>query len=196
MPVQAGTFDTRLVPASEAERRWRVRELGLWMFLGTIVMLFAAFTSALVVRKSGGDWLTFELPQILWFNTAVIAVSSLMLEGVRRAGRRSRRAATPWVVATVSLGLVFLAGQVQAWRELVASGVFLPTNPSSGFFYILTGAHAVHMVAALMVLGMLLVRTVRRSHDGEWPFFASLASTFWHFLTVVWLYLFLILNYV
>lgn len=181
-------------PLSEVERRWRIRELGLWMFLGTVVMLFAAFTSALVVRRSGQDWIAFDLPGLLWFNTGVIALSTLTLEAARRIGSRARGAATALVVATSALGLMFLAGQLAAWRVLVAAGVFLQTNPSSGFFYILTGAHAVHLAAALAVLFWLFAWTIRRRREDEWPYFMNLASTFWHFLTVVWLYLFVVLQ--
>ena len=132
--MPAAVLTVPQISRSEVERRWRIRELGLWMFLGTVVMLFAAFTSALVVRQSGEDWRTFDLPSILWFNTAVILVSSVPMQAARRAGRHARELAVALIGLSSVLGLVFLAGQLEAWRILVRVGVFLPTNPSSGFF--------------------------------------------------------------
>jgi cytochrome c oxidase subunit 3 len=173
--------------------RWHLREVGLWMFLGTLVMLFAAFTSALVVRQSSGDWVDIPLPFILWINTAVIGASSLTLEWARRAGRSEPRRAMPWVSVTAVLGLVFLTGQIQAWRALAAAGLYVPTTPAASFFYVLTGLHAAHLAAALACLAYLLARTVS-PRAGEWPYLASTVATFWHFLAVVWLYLMVLLE--
>lgn len=179
---------------AEVAERWHLREVGLWMFLGTVVMLFAAFTSAIVVRKSSGDWVAVHLPLIVWANTAVLIISSVTLERGKRIGALDQRAALGWVAATGVLGSLFFAGQIEAWRELARLGLFLPTTPSASFFYVLTGVHAVHVVAALACVACLLVRTLRRARAVEWPYLASAVSTFWHFLTAVWVYLLLVLQ--
>jgi cytochrome c oxidase subunit 3 len=178
----------------DVAERWHLREVGLWMFLGTVVMLFAAFTSALVVRRSGSDWVDVHLPSILWVNTAVLALSSVTLERARRAGAMQPRGALASIAATLLLGAVFCAGQIEAWRDLAAAGVFLPTTPAASFFYILTGLHVVHLVAALVCLAVLAAATVRPTPAGEWRYRAGMVSTFWHFLTGVWVYLLLVLQ--
>jgi cytochrome c oxidase subunit III len=180
--------------AREIAERWHLREVGLWMFLGTLVMLFAAFSSALVVRKSSGDWIEIHLPLVMWVNTAVLVFSSATLEWGRRAGLAAPKTARWSIVATCVLGAVFFTGQVEAWRQLSAAGVFLPTSPSASFLYVLTGVHAVHLVAALASVTYLLGRTIRASRAAEWSFLAGAVSTFWHFLTGVWVYLLLLLQ--
>ena len=157
-------------------------------------MLFAAFTSALVVRRSSGDWVDVRLPAVLWANTLVLIVSSATLERARRLGAADRRAAVSWVGATGVLGGLFFAGQLEAWSELARLGVYLPTTPSASFFYVLTGAHAVHVVAALACVVVLLAKTVGRGERHEWPYVAGAVSTFWHFLTAVWIYLLAVLQ--
>jgi len=180
-----------------AQREETVR-LGLWIFLATVAMLFAAFTSAYVVRRSGSDWTRINLPAVLWLNTVILAASSLVLEAGAWFGRRRQ-----WVAASGSLGAAlalgagFLLGQAQAWRQLMDAGVFLPASPHSSFFYMMTGAHAVHVVAALAVLGWASVRTwigEGRSDFRRWTSTLGTARTFWHFLFGVWAVVFLVLS--
>lgn len=180
--------------ARATAERWHLREVGLWMFLGTLVMLFAAFSSALVVRRSSGDWVALHLPFVLWPNTVILILSSVTLERGRRAGLAAPSSALRNIVATCVLGAIFCAGQVDAWRALSAAGLFLPTSPSASFFYVLTGVHVVHLAAAVTCVGYLLFRTVRSTRTAEWPYLAGTISTFWHFLTFVWIYLLLVLQ--
>jgi cytochrome c oxidase subunit 3 len=170
--------------------------LGLWMFLGTVTMLFAAFTSAYIVRRAGSDWRPVELPAILWLNTAVLAASSVALEASSRLGERSRWQ-TAWAAsgAALALGVAFLAGQIAAWRQMMAAGVYLPTSPHSSFVYMLTGAHGVHVVAALAVLAWAFAWTRVAAQDPRaWAARMSLSRTFWHFLGGVWLFLFALVS--
>jgi cytochrome c oxidase subunit 3 len=178
----------------ELAMRWHVRDVGLWMFLGTVAMLFAAFTSALVVRMSSGDWIDVQLPAVLWLNTSVLVMSSATLERARRVGAAQRRAAVKWVVATCALGSLFFGGQIEAWRELSRQGVYLPSSPSAAFFYVLTGVHGAHLVAALVCVMVLLAKTARSAEWRDWPYAAGAVSTFWHFLAGVWIYLLIILQ--
>lgn len=180
---------------TRSARRDDVVHLGVWMFLATVVMLFAAFTSAYIVRRSASDWTPIELPWILWVNTAVLVASSLALEGGRFASRRGKIvSARHGLLAAAGLGLVFLAGQVTAWRELVAQGVYLPTSPHSSFVYILTGVHGVHVAAGLVLLIYTATRmwnvSARRDREAATGRLITASATFWHFLAVLWLYVF------
>jgi cytochrome c oxidase subunit 3 len=172
------------------------RQLGLWMFLGTVTMLFAAFASAYIVRRSGTDWQHVTLPSVLWLNTLVLAMSSGALEAAARYGRQRR-----WNLARAAfggafiLGLLFLGGQVSAWQAARAAGIYMPANPHASFFYVLTGAHAVHIVAALTVLawGLALTRT-SNGDSHAWDARMSICRTFWHYLGGVWVFLFALMS--
>jgi cytochrome c oxidase subunit III len=168
--------------------------------LAGITMTFAAFTSALVVRAGGAkDWRHLTLPPILLLNTAFLFVSSVTLEVARRRvtafarGLNTNKAiALRWLYLTLGLGLAFVAGQYAAWLELKSQGLYLATNPSSSFFYVLTAAHVLHVLGGLgglvLVIGRLSkpVPTLRRST-------LDTASYYWHFMDVLWVYLLLLL---
>ncbi len=159
---------------------------GVWVGIATITMSFAAYTSALLVRQgAGSDWQHFRLPSILYFNTVLLLVSSGTIELGRRRGYA-------WLIFTLGLGLLFIAGQVLAWRNLAAQGLFLATNPSSSFFYVFTVLHALHLLGGIVALGYVLVRL--RAPTGGPPLTAlGAVSLYWHFMDVLWLYLLVIL---
>ncbi len=174
----------------------RTYRTGMWMALVAIVMLFAAFTSALVVRKGiSNDWARTELPRILWLNTALLMASSVTLELSRRSlaagwGERFAR----WLYVTVGLGLAFLAGQLLAWRELASRGVYLATNPSSSFFYLLTGAHGVHLLGGLAALLYLVFRAGRIALALERRTAVDVTAIYWHFMDGLWIYILFLLS--
>ena len=186
-------MNAALLTDQDLARREEVTRVGLWIFLGTVAMLFGAFTSAYVVRRSGSDWRAFPLPAILLTNTIVLVLSSAALETGWRIGRAGWwRIANAAFAVAIALGATFLAGQWLAWRELQSAGFYLPANPSSSFFYLMTGAHALHVIAALAVLAYGAVLTWRGDGRRRWRAWASsiaLCRTFWHFLLGVWIYL-------
>ncbi|MEO8636646.1 MAG: cytochrome c oxidase subunit 3 [Gemmatimonadales bacterium] len=160
---------------------------GVWIGIATITMSFTAYTSAMVVRQgSGADWQHVALPRILYVNTLLLLLSSGTLE----AGRR--RLSVAWLSITMALGLLFIAGQVLAWRELASLGVYLATNPASDFFYIFTALHGLHLLGGIVALGYVMVR-LRVSRGGPPLAALSAASLYWHFMAVLWLYLLLVL---
>ena len=122
---------------------------GIWVVVYAITMTFAALTSALIVRKGASlDWQSFTLPSILYLNTALLLGSSVTLEIARRRvatfmGGVAIPGESParWLYITLGLGLLFVTGQYVAWSRLRAEGLYLATNPSSSFFYLLTAAH-------------------------------------------------------
>jgi cytochrome c oxidase subunit 3 len=129
---------------------------------------------------------------VLWANTAALLASSAALEVARRRLRRWEPGTFAWLVATGALGAAFVLGQVAAWRTLSARGFLLASNPHNSFFYILTGLHVVHLLGAFGWLAAVLWKAHRMKYtpgqDG-----LGLFATFWHFLGVLWVYLFLLL---
>ncbi len=169
-------------------------QLGLWALLGTLTMLFAGFTSAYLVRRAGSDWQAISMPPILWFNTGVLLVSSFTLEAARNAMKRWRTEALQgWLFSTVALGLIFLAGQVNAWQQLAAQGAYLPTSPHSSFVYMLTAVHGLHVVGGLAALFYGLIQVWRSRWTPAEPNPLPVCATYWHFVDGVWLYLFALL---
>ncbi len=163
--------------------------LGLWIFLGTVTMLFAGFTSAYLVRQAGLDWRPLPRPPILWINTGVLLLSSALLE----IGRRRSASVHGWVSGATMLGVLFVLGQLLAWRALRAQGIYLPTNPHSSFFYILTGVHGAHVIGGVIALLSVLVLMWRGASEDRICRRLALCATYWHFVGGLWLYLLLVL---
>jgi cytochrome c oxidase subunit III len=164
---------------------------GLLVLLAASVMLFAAFTSAFFVRRGlSNDWVDTPLPHILWVNTAVLLASSGALELARRALRTGRRTAFNryWTLATV-LGALFLGGQYMAWRQLNDAGIYLASNPSSSFFFLLTCVHAVHLLGGMTALGYIDVEAMLLRLGPGKRTAVDVSAYFWHFLDAVWIYL-------
>lgn len=168
--------------------------IAVWLLVAAITILFAAFTSTYLVRRGETDWRVGPLPSILWVNTAVLLVSSATMEWARWRGRRGHLdGLRAGLTVTAALGVAFLLGQIQAWRELVAAGVYLATNPHAAFFYLLTGAHGVHLIGGVTGLVYVLIK-VRRAADAAGTLdTVDAAATYWHFLDGLWLYLFVVL---
>lgn len=181
----------------DAAKRIETAKLGVWVALGSITMLFAAFTSAYIVRSAGEDWIPLAVPPLLWLNTAVILLSSVAMELARRAFVSWRPVAfRKWLVATAVLGVLFLIGQVVAWGQLAEQGIYLQSHPHSSFFYVLTGVHAVHLLAGVLALVYLLVLATRYELTPGESSSPSVCATYWHFVGAVWVYLMVVLFYV
>jgi cytochrome c oxidase subunit III len=167
---------------------------GIWIGLAAIFTMFGAFTSAAVVREgSADDWEHIALPSILYLNTAVLLVSSVVLEIARRRVRAADTVSAPafrWTASTLALGFAFLVGQVVGWMQLRARDVKLVTGPSDAFFYVLTVLHACHVLGGLC--GITRVMLLMKSHTLRRSTFDA-AACYWHFMGLLWLYLLLLL---
>ncbi|MBI4546160.1 MAG: cytochrome c oxidase subunit 3 [Gemmatimonadetes bacterium] len=169
--------------------------MGLMAVLATVTMLFAAFTAAVLIRRTGADWRPVALPWIAWPNAALLLVSSGLLELGRAAARQERpRRLALFLGAAAVLGLVFLAGQVALWRMLAARGIFLPTSPHASFLYTLSAVHGAHVLGGLAALGWTLRRALRGAYSRTRHAGLTHAAVYWHFVDVVWIYLLVLLS--
>ncbi len=161
--------------------------LGMRFALAAITMLFIALTSAYVVRQGlDPEWRMIHRPAVLWVNTIVLLASSLTIEKARRATRSGTR----WLVLTLVLGAAFVIGQLIAWRELSAEGVYLSTNPHSSFFYLLTGLHGLHLMGGIAALSYIVGRGSDEDLRARW---IGATALYWHFMDGLWIYLFVLL---
>jgi len=183
-------------PLRFSPARYRI---GIWVAMGSILMLFTALTSAYIVRSaSGNDWQPIAMPKVLWLSTLLILVSSVTMEISRRSLKQQDNAGYGrWLVITVALGLGFLASQLVAWRQLVRQGAYMASNPYNSFFYLFTAAHGLHLFGGILALIYLLLRTRRKREtiDGELRRVgaADAATVYWHFMDGLRVALFLLL---
>ena len=163
---------------------------GIALGIVSILMFFMALASAFLVRRgTSGDWIPVHLPAVLWLNTLALLTSSITLERARSALSRLDYSGfrNLWIVTTV-LGVLFLIGQLAAWRQLVAQGVFMASNPASSFFYIFTAAHGLHILGGIGALLYVLVRKFDNTRIAL-PTAAEVASYYWHFMDGLWIFL-------
>ena len=198
--------------------RLRRARLGLIVGMVAVMMFFISFTSALIVRKGVPslnprtgqmvlDWIAVNLPvRLLLFNTLLLLVSSLTVEFARRRAARQaalapvqsipgvslgRERNLPWLWISVVLGAGFLVGQGMAWQVLEDRGFYVSTNPSSSFVYLLTAAHAVHLLGGLVAL--LYAASIRRKSLEAKRIIVDICAWYWHFMALLWIYIFVLL---
>ncbi|MBK0402310.1 cytochrome c oxidase subunit 3 [Adhaeribacter sp. BT258] len=169
-----------------------------WLLIVSIIMLFAAFTSAYIVRRSEGNWQEFAFPQGLLWNTIVIVLSSVTMQLAYFAAKKDNFGALKVTLfLTFALGIVFLAGQWFVWEDLVAIKIFFGgnnANPSGSFIYVLTGVHGFHLITGLVFLLIVLVSTFNFKVHSKKMLSLELCTTYWHFLGALWVYLYVFLT--
>ena len=171
------------------------QKFALWLFIVSIVMLFAALTSAYIVKQSDGNWLSFDLPGIFAVNTIIIAISSLTMHLAYLAAKRDAVNKVKWMlIITVVLGLIFLVGQYISWSELVKNDIFFVSNyASASFIYVFTGLHGFHIISGIVFLLITLRSSIKSEIYSKKLVLIEMCMTYWHFLGGLWLYLYLFL---
>lgn len=165
-----------------------------WFVLLVVMMTFGGLMGAYVVVATNGEseWQPFNLPPQLWLSTLILACSSVCLQIAKNAiDREEHRTAKKWLIATTALGAAFISSQLISWLALVNRGLYMRGNPYAGFFYILTVAHAAHVLGGIVALGAIQIRAWHPStDDAELKYRKDLARSvgyYWHFLGLLWL---------
>ena len=182
-----------------ATRRNKIhpKKLALWVSLVSLVMMFTALTSAYIVRRAGGNWLEFSIPNIFYVNTLVIIVSSITLHAAYVAFKREAALAYKMLLSlTFVLGIAFIVLQYIGWEQMAAAGLDIRINPSTSFIYAISGLHALHVIGGIAVLSVALVMAfvleVKQSPARKLRL--ELTLTYWHFVDVLWIYLIVFLS--
>lgn len=179
---------------------FRPKKFLMWLFIITSFMLFAALTSGFIVYTAGDPsrGIKMILPKLFLYSSIVIVASSVTLHMSFLAAKKLQFAKQKlYLLLTIILGVVFFALQLMSWKGFVENGVFFVNpNASQSFLYVLTGAHLLHIFAGIIVLINALTGIVKNIPQVKNIFKMEMASIFWHFLDILWIYLyvFLLLN--
>lgn len=166
--------------------------VGVWLVLISVTMLFAALTSAYVFNRA--QRMPIVMPKVLWVSTAIILTSSVTLEFARRAlKRRIERRFRIWIALTTALGFCFLFAQLVAWRDLSESGFYINRNLHSGYSYLFTGLHGIHLIGGLVALAFVTLRDPERWTALRRRVAVDVTALYWHFLDGLWIVLFVLL---
>src|SRR3954468_16105228 len=183
---------------SADSERLHPHKFTLWVGIGSIIMMFAALTSAYIVRHSQQNWLEFNLPKVFWYSTAVIILSSVTMHlSLKAFLARERLRYRLLLGATALLGVLFAVLQGFGFYDLYSRGIQIigeGSNPSASFLGVITGLHVVHVLGGVVALLIIYIKaySTRIKTYNSMPL--EILSVYWHFVDILWIYLFIFLN--
>lgn len=176
--------------------------IAMWFLLLVVTMTFGGLIGAYIVISTNGvmEWTPFNLPLQVWISTNLILASSITYTIAQKAlSKNNQQKAKNWLLATTVIGGIFIASQILAWIELNNKGVNLEKNPYAGFFYVLTGVHALHVIGGIIALGYIVLRTWQETAIEEElekrKTLSNAVGWYWHFMDGLWIVLFLLLGF-
>jgi cytochrome c oxidase subunit 3 len=163
-------------------------------FIAVATSLFGLFLSAYMMRMKLGDWTALSEPKLLWLNSGFLVLASVAFQLTRGAAKRHQ-------LLTVKTGLIaggictilFLLGQLVAWQQLNAAGLYMTSNPANSFFYVLTAIHGLHLLGGMWVWGRTTTRVLTGADAESVRLSVELCTVYWHYLLLVWVGLFALL---
>jgi cytochrome c oxidase subunit III len=187
--------DLRIVEEAKKPLSMNPKKFALWLFMMSVVMLFGAWTSAYLVKRADAGWAEIILPDQFWTNSVIVALSSVTMIWATLAARRDNLNAVKQALSiTTLLGIAFLVGQYLAYEEMVAlKQHFTGSNVSHSFLWVLPAVHGLHIVSGLVFLLIVLVGVFRFTIHSRNMNQLEMCATYWHFLGILWLYLFVFL---
>ena len=172
----------------------------LWVAMGSIVMMFAALTSAYIVKKNQSNWLQFDLPRIFWYSTFTIIVSSITIHlAIKAFKAREMSRYRALITLTAILGILFIVMQWLGFQDLESRNIALigaKSNSAASFLFVVTGFHMAHVLGGVIALLVIFIRaySVKVKNYSSLPI--ELVGTYWHFVDVLWIYLFIFYNWI
>lgn len=180
--------------AMEQRKKIHPHKFTLWVGIGSLMMMFAGLTSAYIVKRNQANWQSFDLPQLFWYSTIAIFLSSVTIYLAEKAFKqRDMKKYRQLLTATVMLGVLFMVLQALGFQQLWAKGITLQANVSYSFLYVIVGLHAAHVFGGVIALVVLFAKafSVKTRNYNSVP--VELVSTYWHFVDVLWIYLLIFL---
>ena len=182
------------------EKNDRAKRMMLWFGIASMVMSFAGLTSAVLVSRKREDWLEdFVMPDAFLISCVLIVISSITFILAKKAIRANNRSLTTvMLLLTFALGMFFIYSQLQGFDEIIASGYNFtgPTsNVTMSFIYVIAAVHILHVVAGMISIMVVIYNHFKQKYNSENLLGLSLSATFWHFVDILWLFLFVFLAY-
>ena len=187
-----------LTEGTTQNKQKRAKKMMLWFGIISLIMSFAGLTSAFIVSSSREDWLAdFVLPNSFTYSTLIIFLSSIVLFAAKQALKKNQyTTTTSLLIGTLVLGIAFIYSQVLGFNQIIASGYNF-TGPTSNitmsYVYVIAVVHIVHVLAGIFCLIVVIINQLNKKYSSENTLGFDLASTFWHFVDILWLYLFFFL---
>ncbi|TDU43792.1 cytochrome c oxidase subunit 3 [Gelidibacter sediminis] len=192
MDLTQGTFE---------EKNSRAKKMMLWFGIVSLIMSFAGWTSAFVVSSNREDWLDdFQLPNAFIISTVLVLISSVTFILAKKAlEKNNRQLTTIWLFATLALGVGFIANQFLGFQEIIDLGYNF-TGPTSNitmsYIYLIAMMHIAHVIVGLVCILVVIYNHFKQKYSANKMLGMELAATFWHFIDILWVYLFLFLYFV
>ena len=187
-----------LTQGTTQEKQSRAKKMMLWFGIISLIMSFAGLTSAFIVSSSREDWLSdFVLPSSFVYSTLIIFLSSIFLYSAKQALKKDQiTTTTSLLIGTLVLGIAFIYSQILGFNQIIDSGYNF-TGPTSNitmsYVYIIAVVHIIHVLAGIICLIVVIINQLNKKYSPENTLGFDLASTFWHFVDILWLYLFFFL---
>ncbi len=178
--------------STQQKKRIHPHKFTLWVAIGSMIMMFAGLTSAYIVKGSLPGWSTVEVPTIFYISTAVLLLSSLTIQMANKAFKeRSMQQYRRMVMATLVLGIAFIVMQIAGFNQMMESGVTMRGGSGAGqFLYIIFGLHGIHVLGGVIALIVMFARAFSSRSRNYNPVSIEIAGTYWHFVDLLWIYLF------
>ena len=185
-----------LTQGTEREKQRRAKKMMLWFGIISLIMSFAGLTSAFIVSSSREDWLKeFQLPLAFTVSTILIVISSVFMFMALRKIKANKRQETTWfLLLTLGLGIAFIVAQFVGYGQIIDSGYHFTgetSNVTMSFIYVISLLHIAHVIAGLICLIVVIYNHFKQKYNSSETLGFELAATFWHFVDILWLYLFL-----
>ncbi len=179
-----GTIETQ-------RKKIHPHKFALWVAMASIVMMFAGLTSAYIVRQAQGNWRLYDLPTVFTISTIVILLSSItMALGVKAFKNRAMPRFRMLITITLVLGVLFMFLQYYGFQQLYASNIRVDGNPSESFLFIIAGLHLLHILGGVIALLIVFFRAFRTRIKVYNATGLEIIASYWHFVDVLWIYLF------
>ena len=182
----------------QKSRTARSYKLILLFAMVSMTMMFAGLTSAFVVSKSRADWLKdFQLPTAFYWSTFVILSCSLSFFLAKKAIKKDNyRQTTIMLLSTLLLGILFVILQFAGFGQIVAEGYYFTGQASSittTFLYVVTVMHLLHLAGGIISLLIIIYNHFKQKYNASQTLGIELGAMYWHFLDILWVYIFLFL---
>ncbi len=189
--IMTQTHKPLLNSTDQPENGINPKKFLLWLIIVASLMLFAAFTSAYIVRRGEGNWLIFDLPEAFRINVGIILLSSVSMQLAYRAAKRDELGKLKiYLFTTLFLGLAFMVGQWIGYKQLVSQQIFLVGNPSESFVYVISATHLFHILLGLGFIIAVIFKSFQFKVHKKNMLSINMCTTFWHFLGILWVYLY------